>query len=72
MITSYTPGADLDFWKGRGTARFVITVDVGLAWIYGLSYKHVNVRGLVAVPQEILKNYTLRLNLRAFLVIYHA
>ena len=44
---------DLDFWKGGGTARPVIIVDVGLAHIFTLIVceahrhaKHVNARGV--------------------------
>ena len=36
MKDESTPGADLDFWKGGGTTRLVIIIDVGLADIFTL------------------------------------
>ena len=62
----------------RGTIRPVIIVDVGLASIFTLivckvhrHVKHTSTRGFGGMsPRKFEKLHFLRLNLRAFLVIY--
>ena len=73
-------GADPDFWKGGSTARCVIIVGVGVAGICTIIVceAHMSMQsmpilgGLGACPAgNFEKLHSQRLNMRAFLVIYH-